>query len=465
VKLSLTAILLLAPALFAARDRITQPIDRLRTAPLQGHLHPSARPEFDDGALPADTPLDRVTIFFKPAPGIESFLSELQLPGTPNYHRFLTPEQFGDRFGLSDRDLTQIRAWLQASGLQIEQTARGRHWISFSGTAAQVSDALHTDFRRFQVNGRMQYATRAEPKLPAAIAAIASGIRGLDDFPLLNQPRIEPLASRADGSHFLVPDDFATIYNIAPLYAAGIDGTGVGIAIIGGSTISLADYRNFRRTYNLANNDPEQILVGGSPGSTSAVFEANLDLQWAGAVARNARLTYVYGRDFFVTTAYAIDQNLAPIVSLSAGGCELYNADTLRGAAQQANAQGITFIASSGDAGAAECDRFSGTPQASKGPTIGYPANLPEVTAVGGTTFDEAGSRYWANTNNANGASAIGYIPERAWNDSIERNDLSSAGGGASAIYAKPWWQNGPGVPDDKGPRHPRYRDDRLRLA
>src|SRR5215472_8808631 len=118
----------------------------------------------------------------------------------------------------------------------------------------------------------------------------------------------------------------------------------------------------------------------------------------------------------------------------------------------QANAQGITWMVSSGDAGAATCDITAPALQAAKGPTLSYPANIPEVTSVGGTRFDEGGavSQYWARSNDANGASALSYIPEVSWNDTLVRDEVASTGGGPSALFAKPWWQVGPGVPDDK---------------
>jgi uncharacterized protein (TIGR03437 family) len=179
------------------------------------------------------------------------------------------------------------------------------------------------------------------------------------------------------------------------------------------------------------------------------MVEADLDLEWSGAVARNANLIYVYARSVNTAVQYAIDRNLAPVLSMSYGGCEVVSSMGLRAIAQQANAQGITWIASSGDTGAVQCDRGNPTQEATKGPTISVPAGYPEVTAVGGTTLNEGSGNYWSPVNGPGGGSALSYIPEVPWNDSVDDLALVAAGGGASAYFSKPGWQTGPGVPDD----------------
>ena len=209
--------------------------------------------------------------------------------------------------------------------------------------------------------------------------------------------------------------------------------------------------------FNLPVNNPVQVLVPGSadPGYTADLDEANLDLDWTGAVARNATISYVYSQNVITSFEYAIDQNLAPVISMSYGGCELKissspasTASTYRTLAQQAVAEGITWLASSGDSGAASCDA-SGAVSASGGLSVNMPASIPEVTAVGGTTFNEGITNYWSSTTGANGATALSYIPENAWNDTAANNGLSSTGGGLSVFYAKPSWQSAPGVPAD----------------
>ena len=288
-----------------------------------------------------------------------------------------------------------------------------------------------------------------EPSIPGAFEQVVGGFIGLDDFKLRSHI-VRPQYTSSKGVHTLVPDDLAAIYNIAPLYAAGFDGEGQRIAVIGDSALDLSDLRAFRKQFNLPFNDPIQILVFDDPGYNDDVVESNLDIEWANAVARGAQIVYVYSESVYNAAQYAVDDNVAPVLSLSFGGCEVYNQVAFRAVAQQASAQGITWLASSGDTGAAECDRSSAIPQAAKGLSVAFPSSIPEITSVGGTQFDDAKGNYWAATNNVNGASALGYIPETVWNDTPLVNGFSGGGGGASILFPKPYWQTGPGVPDDK---------------
>jgi uncharacterized protein (TIGR03437 family) len=388
-------------------------------------------------------------LLFRPAAGIDAFLAEQQVPGSPNYHKWLTAEQFGERFGPTANDIAKVRAWLESQGLKIDNVARSRHWITFSGTADQAARTFHTSFHRYLVNGETHFANVDAPSVPAAFADVVSGFIGLDDFKPASQI-VRPAYTSSKGKHSLVPDDLAAIYNIAALYAADIDGTGQNIAIIGDSSLDLSDLRTFRQLFNLPYNDPIQILVGDDPGYNGDVVESNLDIEWAGAIARGAQIIYVYGQSAFDAAQYAVDYNVAPVLSLSFGGCEAYNQASFRTVAQQAVAQGITWLVSSGDTGGATCDQSAATPQASKGLSVAFPASIPEITAVGGSQLDDTSAQYWSPTNTSSGASALGYIPETVWNDTPFVGGFSAAGGGASILFPKPYWQTGPGVPDDK---------------
>ena len=433
----------------AAQDRIVQRVDGTRMTALQGHVHPRALPENDRGPVSPSMPIRRATLLFKPAASVDAFLAEQQIPGTANYHQWLTPEQFGDRFGLTNHDIAQVTGWIESQGLKIDNVARGRHWITFSGTADQAARTFHTSFHHFLVNGETHFANVDAPSVPTALADVVGGFIGLDDFkPVSNVAR--PLYTSKKGAHSLVPDDLAAIYNIAPLYATDIDGAGLNIAIIGDSSLDLSDLRAFRQIFNLPYNDPIQILVGDDPGYNDDVVESNLDIEWANAIARGAQILYVYGQSVYGAAQYAVDENVAPVLSLSFGGCEAYNQASYRTVAQQAAAQGITWLAATGDTGAAECDRFAAIPQAAKGLSVGFPASIPEITAVGGTQLDDTTAKYWFPTNTSSGASALGYIPEAVWNDTPYVGGFSAGGGGASILFPKPYWQTGPGVPDDK---------------
>jgi subtilase family serine protease len=245
------------------------------------------------------------------------------------------------------------------------------------------------------------------------------------------------------------------IYNIKPLLDGGFDGTGQKIVVVGQSNVNLADTQQYRSMFGLAASDPQMVLVPGSrdPGIVSGdVDESNLDLQLSGAVARNATIYFVYSTDVVTSAQYAINQNLAPVISMSYGLCEAQtpasSAKFQQILARQAVAQGMTWVNASGDSGAADCVGGS-TRGASYGLQVDVPAAIPEVTGIGGTTFNEGSGTYWASTNSATLASAMSYIPETAWNDSAVDGSPSASGGGASTYWAKPYWQAGPGVPSD----------------
>lgn len=438
----------------AAQDRIVQPVDRTRTTALRGHVHPKTLAGTDQGPVDPDMPIRHATVLFKPAASLDAFLAEQQNPASADYRNWLTPEQFGDRFGLTPNDIAKVSTWLASQGLQMDKVARGRQWITFHGTADQAARTFRTSFHRYLVDGKAHFANADEPSIPAALEGVIGGFLGLDDFRPTSQS-VRRLATSSKGVHTLVPEDLAKIYNIAPLYAADIDGTDQRIAVIGGSSLDLSDIRAFRQLFNLPFNDPVQLLIGDDPGYNGDVVESNLDIEWANAIAPAAQIIYVYGQDIFFAAQYAVDDNVAPVLSLSFGGCEAYNWASYRAVAQQASAQGITWLAASGDSAAAQCDSTAVTPQAAKGLSVAFPASIPEITAVGGTQLDDTTAKYWSATNTPNGGSALGYIPETVWNDtsvysSFGIGGFSGAGGGASILFPKPYWQAGPGVPDDK---------------
>jgi uncharacterized protein (TIGR03437 family) len=389
---------------------------------------------------------------------LRRFLGELQNPLSSNYHKFLTPEQYAERFGVSQPDMARIRTWVESQGFTVTQTARGRTWLMFQGTAEQVERAFGLAIHHYRAPDRVHYANTGNVSLPEALASVATGVGGLSDYFLESQLRILPQMTSSIGTHTLAPGDLATIYDISQLYKEGIDGSGQKIAIVGSRSMNVSDITTFRSRFGLPAKVPQSVLVPGypdpGPNGSEPAAETALDLEWAGAVARNADLIYVYAPDVFAALTYAIDQDLAPVISVSYGGCELRQPPALLTAfqqlAQQGNAQGITWVNSSGDAGAAACDP-NGYPIAQNGLAVSFPASIPEVTAAGGTQFDDLASpaNYWNIQNDANGSSALSYIPEKAWNESTDVGALWAGGGGSSAFYQKPAWQAGPGMPDD----------------
>jgi uncharacterized protein (TIGR03437 family) len=439
----------------SAGDRITGPVDASRRAVLKGHIRPEVQPQNDQGLSDADTEIGYATLLMKLDPAVDTFLVAQQTPGSANFRRWLTPEQFGDRFGLTTNDMTKVVAWLESEGLKVNNVARGHHWVTFSGSAAKVGRALHTEIHNYMVKGERHFANATDPSIPEALLGVAGGFRGLNDFPAQSnaiKSRVQPTDPdfNLGSSHFLAPNDLATIYNIKSLYNAGIDGTGQTLVIAGQTALKMSDFTIFQTRFGLPANLPQVMLFGNDPGIRSGdLVEADLDLQWSTAVARNATIIYAYATNVFTAAQFAIDQNLGQQMSISYGGCEPYESVAFRAVAQQANAQGITMFVSSGDSGAATCDRFGPIDEATHGATASWPSSFPEITSVGGTEFNDAGGTFWATFNDSNGASALSYIPEVPWNDSTASHTLEGGGGAPSVLFAKPAWQTGPGVPND----------------
>lgn len=448
------------------RDRIARPIRSAEVRALRGSISPLARAEYEDGPVDDALPMERVTIVFKPTPAqqeaLDTLLKQQTDPASPNYHKWLTPREYGDRFGLSQNDITKVKAWLQSQGLKVVEVAPSRTWIAFNGNARQISSAFHTQIRRYAVRGREHYSNATEPSIPSALSGIVTGVRSLNSFRMepKSNVRLRPeFTSATSGNHFLAPDDLATIYNLTGLYNSGFDGTGQRLVVVGQTKVELSDINTFRSLSGLPNNPPQLLLVPGStdPGIVDGdIGEAYLDLEWSGAVARNATILYVYAPNVLDSLQYAIEHNLAPVISMSYGLCEpefgRTDIDALKSLGQQANAQGITIVVSTGDSGAADCDGSFSSPvtSATHGLAVDLPAAMPYVTAVGGTTLTEGSGTYWNSTNTSANASALSYIPEVAWNDTAlslaNGGGLSSGGGGVSTLFAMPAWQNGTGV-------------------
>ena len=468
------------------QDRIAGPISGSPAVWLEGNHRPMFQPENDQGPVADSLKLENITLMFKLTASQQADLTALleaqQDASSPSFHQWLTPEQYANRFGLSPNDINKVVTWLQAQGFEITQTARGRTWVSFSGTAAQVQAAFQTEIHNFSVNGQTYYANASEPAVPAALADVVLGIRGLDNYPLkprnvFRQVKTVPkpnFTSGITGNTFVAPDDFATIYDVQNLYSMGIDGTGQSIAIAGQTDLyqSGSDVTAFRSAAGLPAKSPTIIPIPGisDPGVvTGDVTEASLDVEWSGAVARNATIIFVNGGSGGVFNAfqYAIDNKVAPVVSISYGDCEANlgksNLTAMAQLTAQANAQGETIVAAAGDSGAADCDTSTTTTItiATHGLAVDAPASLPYVTGMGGSEFNEGSGNYWQATPSTGGdilSSALSYIPEMVWNDTANPentgNGLLAGGGGASTFTpsgapSKPAWQTGTGVPSD----------------
>jgi len=456
------------PPTVGPTNRIVGQIDEQQRVVLSGYRHPLAKSKYAVGDVPKDQGMKRMILVLHPDSGQEKALAELiraqQDPGSPYYHQWLTPESFGERFGISQKDLDQVVNWLEMHGMEVEEIPLSRRALVFSGSVAEVESAFHTSIQKYLVKGESHFANATDPEIPQALAEVVHGVVSLHDFrsaPQLAGPYAAPNFTNAYGAHFLSPKDWETIYDVGPLYGQGLDGTGQSIAVLGRVDVALQDVRTFRSNSGLPAKDPQMIVNGPDPGFPDCNDEAEsaLDVEWAGAIAKNATVKFVTSKSgatdgINLSAQYAVSHNVAPIVTLSYGLCEAAYSPAgnafWNGLWAQAAAQGMSVFVSSGDSGAAGCDSMNSA-TATHGRGVNALCSSPYSTCVGATQFDDVYNPefYWSATNGSGMSSALSYIPEVAWNESGWSGGLYSTGGGASSVYAKPAWQAAPGVPAD----------------
>lgn len=489
---AVAAAVLFAAAIFTgaqtnlAPPRITQAIDAAHLTVLQGNVNPLAQARFDRGAAPSSLPMQRMLLVLKRSAQqegtLDALLQQQQDASSPNYHHWLTPQQFGQQFGPSDQDIQTITSWLESQGFQLDQVSNGRTVIEFSGTAGEVQAAFHTAIHQYLVNGENHWANSSDPAIPSALTPVVAGIDTLYNFPrrplyhLAVNPRgpiaiggMKPNSSEytfpnpcyATSNPFcnfaLGPCDFATIYNVLPLWnqTPAIDGTSEKIAIMGESDISTSDIESFQKFFGMPVKDPTIIMDGPDPGTVPGdETESDLDVEWAGAIAKGANIDLVVSESteaslgVDLSAQYAVDNNLAPVLSESYGVCEFFLGGTgntfYTQLWQQAAAQGITVVVSSGDAGSATCDGNVGSQgPAQAGLSVNGIASTPYNVAMGGTDFNDLtnAASYWNMTNTTPSGSsggvaslsAKGYIPEMTWNDTCTNQELFSTFGVTTA--------------------------------
>ena len=493
----------LFPALAAAQGstvpaRVTQRVDANRLVTLPGNTHPLARVRYDQGAAPADLPMNRVLLTLKRSAGQESALQTLlvqqQTKSSPNYHKWLTPDQFGQQFGPADTDIQAVTSWLASSGFQNVKVSRGRTVIEFSGTAAQIQSALHTTIHKYLVNGESHWANSADPSIPAALAPVVSGFVSIHDFrkkpASVISGRKAPLNVTADGKpqytdlsdtgHHLAPIDFDLIYNVPP----ALTGSSVTIGVVARTNILATDISDFRSKFIPTGTGTVNIVPNGpDPGDLGSQEEgeAVLDASWSGAIAPGAIVDLVVSESTNSTDGidlsefYIIDNNLADVMTESFELCESQAGSSVAlnfygPLAEQAAAQGITDVVASGDGGPDACDDPSIAPATTTTPSVNVIASTPFSVAVGGTELHDCDplpscdapngpGTYWSvsSMNGPTGGSVLKYIPENVWNEgcpTVGPNcpafdvGIWSSGGGESAFFTEPSWQSGvTGIP------------------
>ena len=421
---------------------------------------------------------------------------------------------------MAQQDVDKIVDWLKSHGFTINRVYPNGMVIDFSGTAGQVSEAFHTEIHQLDVNGKMHIANMSNPQIPAALAPAVVGVVSLNDFRPQPQSRVNPnYTFGCNNSPFsstcfaVTPADLATIYNLTPLFSAGISGQGQTIVVIEDTDVfSLNDWSTFRSTFGLSS------FTGGSvsqvhpasctnPGVQSgAEQEAILDAEWASAAAPSAAIEIATCADTETTPGQILAlENLVnskttppAIVSNSYGVAEALQGATFNAAMASVYQTAVVtdlvsiFVASGDSAGAYADQGFDSV--ATRGVSVNGAASTPYNVAVGGTdfsdTFSGTNSTYWSSSNTAALGSALSYVPEIPWNDSCgstliasflefpstfglesvcnarEILDIAGGSGGPSGCatgtpsttgvvsgtcqgYAKPGWQSVKGNPAD----------------
>lgn len=500
----------------AVVNRLTSPIVDSSRVTIAGSIHPLATKANDRGVVSDSLRLERLQVVLKRSDAQEAelkrVLTGLHSAGSVTYHKWLTPDDFGKRFGPSEADVATLQRWLQGQGFAVTKLQPGRQVLEIAGTAGQLRNSFHTQLHQYAAQGEMHYANANAPEVPAALAPVFGGFVSLNNFRMKSHAKTLGTAQLNTITHeskpdwtigsssrynlVLAPGDFAVQYDLNPVYAAGTKGDGQTIAVVNASNINVALVNQYRSLFGLPANPPQVIIDGSDPGvdginspvgPNGFAGEAYLDVELAGAVAPNAQIDLVIANDTAVSEGltlaieHAVFSNIAPVISVSFGQCEANQGSfntLITGLWEQAAAQGQTVLVSTGDNGSAGCD--FGTQFAVHGQAVSGLASTPYNVAVGGTDFYYSGGsasvgNYWNLTpsNTTPTVSLTTPVPEQPWNDSqyglnlfsVYDTDgttsIAAASGGPSTLgvtnsqgtptspHPKPSWQTGVGVPQD----------------
>jgi len=464
-----------ACAAWADAPLITQPIDDQVRVMLGGNTRPEANAANDRGAVPDSMPLEHLQLELRRSPEreqqVEAFIATLHERTSPNFHRWLSATEFGERFGASAQDVEALEAWLTQRGFTVNAVFPSRMSIDFSGTAGEVTAAFHTEIHRLEVNGALHIANIRDPEVPAALAPIVSGVLKLNDFRPARKHRAQPKFTGDCGPgspcFLMAPADLATIYDFNPLFHAAkpITGKGQTIAVVEDTDLySDADWSNFRHIFGLTvyeSGSLSTVHPEGPRGSARCSdpgvnadgddVEAALDAEWSSAAAPDAKILVVACDNS--NTIDGVQQAIQylvdgvtphpPIISVSYGECEADNGASLNAffntLYQQADAEGISVFVATGDAGPEDCAP-NYNPPATFGVGVNAWASTIHNMAVGGTdfgdTYEGTNAEYWGKSTGAPWGTAKSYVPEIAWNDTCASSELTEYNG-FSVSYGK----------------------------
>jgi subtilase family serine protease len=401
--------------------RIVDAIDESNLVTLKGNTHPLARAAFDKGPVSPDLPMGDLVLVLSRGQELQAafdqFVAGQYDEKSPNYHRWLSAEEVGEKFGPAQADIDVISSWLIGHGFAIQEVTKDRVSIRFSGTALQVESTFRTEIHNLDVKGEKHIANMSDPQIPAALAPVVLGIKALHNFfphpqhrlggqvslnretgtwqrvgelasipikqpgvtaPTGIRPEFGTVNGYGDVVEDVTPYDFAAIYNVLPLWTAStpIDGTGQTIAVAGVSNINLADVATFRTAFGLPAKVPTVVITNNDPGDCPEfdascapdVIENTLDVEWSGAVAKGANIVLVISSAptstsdaLYLSANYIVQNKTASILSASYGECEqsLGNSGNseYNSLWETAASEGIAVFVASGDAGSPDCDQ------------------------------------------------------------------------------------------------------------
>jgi subtilase family serine protease len=442
----------------AARVLITQPVDSSRLYTLAGNTRGEANAQNDRGRLADTFALPHMLLQLRRSPerehALEQFIDQQHNSASPNFHKWLTPDQLGQMYGPAPADIESVSHWLRSSGFTVNTVYPSGMLIDFSGTAGEVSAAFHTEIHRLSVDGKDHIANMSDPKIPEALAPVVAGVVSLHDFRphAVRQPRAKyTVTNNGSEQHFVAPADLATIYDLNPAFAAGYTGQGQTIAVLEDSDLyNTSDWSTFRQVFGLStytagalNTVHPPAPSGGTncsdPGVTSSDLEATLDAEWSSAAAPDATIEVAACADTAATAGILIAaQNLInagsrpQIIDVGYGDCEATDGATTNAAYnsifQQAVTEGVSVFVAAGNAGASGCN--GGYSAAIYGIGVDSSASTPYNVAVGGTDFADASqgtaNTYWSSSSTSTYGSALSYVPEIPWNDSCAGSILTT---------------------------------------
>ena len=426
---------------------ITQNVDESKLVTLAGNTRPEAQAKYDRGLVAGDRAMDHMLLQLRRSPEqereLQQLIDELTDKSSPNFHRWLTAKEYGERFGVAEQDRDIIKLWLQSHGFKVNVDYTNGILIDFSGTAGQVREAFHTEIHELDLKGVKHIANMSDPEIPAALAPAVVGVVSLHDFKPHTNYKSRTNYTAGGGLYLVVPGDLATIYNMNPLFSAGISGQGQTIVVVEDTNVyTTADWTKFRSTFGLSS------YTGGSfteihpapssgtnncsnPGVNGDDGEAILDAEYASAAAPSAAIELASCNDTATFGGLIAIQNLLTestppaIMSMSYGECEAENGST-------SNA-GVQFGLRTGGERRNVGFRFLGRPSGGRAATLmqagrptvsesmaGHRAFItsPSEVLTYGDSYAGTNSTYWNATNSSTYESAKSYINEIPWNDS-----------------------------------------------